>query len=250
MKIKTLKPLKHEFINAKTILLKVTPNTIIIKDKNSNIVKIKTDVGVTIEVGDEVEHDFDTLNSNFIIKEIIQDKTNKLVYILNSGVTNKVYTYLLPSLFYRNKYTYKTLMMDTYFLECFVSLQTNELVLCYRYSKLDLYTELQELITSHPNFTRLIYKNGYDYYCFNLNTKDLNNFILGKYSQLSDELKLKIKEFFKLKNDDYILMVLNKDKRLRQRLEDFYNMKISETQELEEIINDKDLINLNEVELN
>lgn len=246
MKIKTLNPLKHEFINAKTILLKVTPKTNIIRDENNNIVKLETDVGVTIEIGDEVGHNFETLNSNFIVKEILQDKTNKFIYILNSGIINKVYTYLLPSLFQRNKYTYKSLMIDTYFLECFVSLQTNELVLCYRYSKLDLYTELQELITSHPNFTRLVHKNGYDYYCFSLNINDLNSFILGKYSYLSNELKFKIREFFKLKKDDHILMVLNKDKRLKKKLEDFYNMKIHDSIELDEIPNDKDLINLDD----
>lgn len=244
MKIKTLNPLEHEFINAKTILLKITPETNIIRDKNNSIVKLETNVGVTIEIGDEIKHNFDTLLSEFIVKEIVESEKFKYYYKLNSGIINKTYKYLLPSLFLADKFTYNTMMINFYFLECYVSMFTNELVLCYRYSKLNLYTKLQELLISHPKFTRLIHNNGYDYYCFDVNKKDLNYFIQGKYSKLSQELKNNIKKFFKLKKNDVILQVIFKDKELKKQLELMYDIKLDDNLELDSKPDDKDLIDL------
>lgn len=240
------KNIKYEYKNARIINLLVRGVNVSLEYLDNSISKLSIEGVLTIEIDTEIGHDLSSIPTNFKVKKIVRnyelDKMGFEGYTLEMSVLNKSYYYLLPVLNINDKFNIDTLMCETYLMNTFVDRDNNLLILCYRYSKSDLYTELENTITSHPYFKKLYQANGFDYYCFSISGELVGLFLEGKYSKLPDWLKTKIKSFHNLRSRDFIMQVLNRDRELKKKLEMYFNVDIGDDIDLDDKPNDSELL--------
>jgi len=235
MSLLNINDLNTEFINARVIVIKCPISVEVTYDSDYFISSVRTKK-YEISVGNELEHNFENIPSKFkvlSIKELEMSKDGYRRFGLVCGVHNKVEQYLLPTLYVKNKFTPSTMMLDVYYLGSFISLEEKMLVVCYRYSRADLYRELESFLKTHPRFVKVNSVNTIDYYYFKINWDDVSNFIDGNYSKLSNNLKLNIINFYKLGRKDFITKVLYKDPTLKKEIESRLDILLDDTLELD-----------------
>lgn len=193
--------------------------TIVEKDE---IKELKIDDKI-FKIGDVFQHDLESITSGYKIKKIMQGADNikkyKYRFTLFSHLRNKSTSYILPLLGKVNNYFFT----DSYLINAYLSKDLNRLFLLYRYSKSDAYSVIEENILKHPNFVK-IHNDipGFDVFEFNIPErfhKDVNLYINGKYSKMSNDAKSMIKNFYNLNDKSRIWQVLNRDDSLRKELE-------------------------------
>jgi len=215
-------------------------NKITYKVKNARMVEMYTNTndveiivekdeikGIRIEdklfkVGDIFQHDLENIPSGYKIRKIMTGADGskyKHRFTLFSHIRNKSTSYLLPLLGKTNNYFFT----DSYLVNAYVSKSLDKLFLLYRYSKSDVYSTVEDNIFNHPNFVK-IHNNiaGFDVFEFDIPKRfytDVNLYINGKYSKISNEAKGLIRNFYNLSDKSRIWHVLTRDDSLKKELE-------------------------------
>jgi len=219
----SINQLKTEFISARELIIQCpSHSTEVFYDESNNITSLKIKGYADISVDDYIKHNFENIPSKFRVLSINRLKSNKSSvsrFGLLFGIHNKTELYLLPSLYIKKQYTQDLMMLEVYYMGSFLCLENKSLVVCYRYSRADLYTELEERLKNHPNFIKVESYNMFDYYYFKINEADIYKFIDGQYSLLSNGLKEKIIRFYFLSKKDFTYKVLYKDPQLKKEIE-------------------------------
>jgi len=197
--------------------------------KNNKIVGLKISDKI-FKIGDEFPHDRESIPSKYEIVGIEKGaKENKLYnhkYTLFTHFRNKTSTYILPCLMTKTNESRDYFMVDSYFINAYLTEDLQQIVLMYRFSKADLYFKLEQNILKHKCYAGTDTTHlGYDGFIMNIPEVHLNDvelFMNGKYSKLSGKLKADIKTFYNLNKKSRVVQILDKDKDLVTQMEKEY----------------------------
>ena len=185
------------------------------------------------------EFDFETgilgKKSTYHITCIERLQDNPKRYALLTHKRNKSSIYLLPILGQNKEFFSFTGRYD-YFINCYLTEDLQYLNLLYRYFSHDSYNHMEFRLTQHPKFCKH-YEVGPNHVIMQFKPNNLEidakEFLNGKYSKLTIQLKEKIVTFNDFNIEHHVVHILRKSEELRQRLSEFYDIKFSETDELE-----------------
>lgn len=208
-----------EVLNAREISLKfkdpIEFTTVDGKIIKANSISLEDELTVPIDA--EVE-------SIYKIESI--EKVTNFTIILKSSSLNKSSKFLLPIL-HEGIYSKEFFLYDTFlenvYLSSFSKEITPDIVLKYRYSESSIFNRFQVAVLKHPFYKDCI-SDGYSHllYKFTITDKykpDYNNFIRGRYSRFSDNLKKNILSFFNYTKNGTMGQILYKGEDRRKQLE-------------------------------
>ncbi len=242
MKINEFKNLlEYNVKNARVISVRINKDICSIIQEYKVINKIILPDNESIYLEQDIYSDNPNIFSPYTIKKIkfIKEGGNFYDFDLYSAIINKSSIYLVPSL-YNSDYQYDTLGMNSYFFNSYVS--KDKLVICYRKSLSKSYEMMINKIINHPDFIEIISNEYFDYLLFNINVYDLETFLEGKYSKLSNELKYKIKKFYSVNDNHKLAKILSKSEDLRKELELMFGVKIPKDMDLDDKPKNEELI--------
>lgn len=170
------------------------------------------------------------------------EKVNNSTYLLFTELRNRTSQYILPILGRltledktRKEFTKDTAnnieryCNDTYLINAYIEgsgegILTGYLYLKFRFSPHRTYQTLEQAIVSiHPLYVKTIdLGDSYTYVKFRIPKEfmnDLNLFMKGKYSMLSEQLKRKIIQFYHLKPESNMYQILHQGDIYRKKLE-------------------------------
>ena len=179
----------------------------------------------------------DPYNTLYPINMIYPSLEQDYLYIASVEDSNKANKFILPCLGQNSAF----FSFTSYMINSYVDQNRKYLLVRYRFSISEDYGKLEEELKKHKN-----YQGFYDVDSFSVVyrfaipkefQKDVETFLEGKYSGLSEKLKNRIRIFFSSNvNPEYvakILQVLYRSEKLRKKWEEDLGIKISEKAELE-----------------
>lgn len=177
-----------------------------------------------LKVGDKFQHNYPEIPGLYVISKIMKGATQnnyRCSYTILSYSRNKATSYILPCL---NKGDSSFFDVNGYLINAYIGEDLKKLYLIYRFSTTTFYGKLESRLISHPLFiTTIPSTKDFDVFVFSIppeHTDDIKLFLKGKYSKLSDSLKIKIKVFYKLPENSFIWKVLVKHKSLVDSMEE------------------------------
>tara|TARA_R100001463_G_scaffold26997_5_gene62840 strand:- start:19674 stop:20417 length:744 start_codon:yes stop_codon:yes gene_type:complete len=172
--------------------------------------------------------------------ESIQKKGYHL-YNLFSMQTSDSAIFLTPMIFD----TRAKLKWNTYFMNLFIwmeGMNDTNLYLLIRKGYSDSFQVLDKFIQDHSDFVDRLEVDDFSYiYIFTVPVnyeEDFLKFIKGKYSELSEELKVRILDFHAMKKTHEIYGILHKTKKRRIKVEKRIGQELPESAELYHIIDE------------
>jgi len=208
-------------------MMEVYTNAITVEEEvEFNTIKSIKIGNKTYKVGDNFVHELDGLPSSYYICKIEKggDPKEKYrhKYTFFSHLRNKTTTYVLPCLG-KDKFYFGT---ETYLVNAYLDEERESIYLLYRFGKTDNYGKIETNVLNHPLFVKMHNTlPGFDLFEFKIPEmflKDVELFVRGKYSKLSDKLKQNIKVFYQLHQRSRTWQILTKDKELVKEFEDYY----------------------------
>ena len=226
-----------EVINGYKINLKFTICPEIISNAEE-ILSIKVGTG-SLSLFDELKVPIDSkIQSVYEVNKI--EKLTDKAFSIYTTIETKTKQFILPCLDYNREYfLYDTFLENAYIRTEDSTLDMDSiecpLILLYRYSESELFKTFETRITKHPYFKGKKDINIYEVlYIFDIAPfkNDVEKFIEGKYSILSNKLKTSIINFHGYTQTGTMAQVLNKDSKLRQQMELQFNVPININSEL------------------
>lgn len=161
-----------------------------------------------------------TINNRLHVYEISDiDQLTDTCFLAHTMKRTKASFFVTPVLKENREY----FRWNQYFVNTFLSEDYERLMLLYRFFNVDNYKEFELSLTKNPLFSRLI---EYDFQHTAVEFKipedrkeDIQKFVQGLYSQMSNSYKAAILTFHGLKNDTLIGKVLFKADDRRKQLE-------------------------------
>lgn len=230
------KRLLIEANNGKSLFIDTTSVAFIDVNKNKDgyITSVSFEDKKTISLGDKIEIPLGNVTTIYEVLFIAVQDDNKSV-LLFSSIPTKTTTFLLPML---NKSKLQ-LKYDTYFVNAFLSKDTKHIILIYRFTGTNMYTEFEHSLMSDPLFIAHMDHNTYHVaYIFRIEERfkeDVDNFLNGKYSLFSKTLKERTQKFYGNTDLASTMKIINKDQGLRKSMEKHIGVPIPEDSELASI---------------
>ena len=192
------------------------------------IISIHIDDTYTIDIGQTVKYKGNIPYKINIIKETANG------YELIVAHKNKASLFILPIVgTTADDFFYFTLFCNAYIA---VEENTNCLALLYRFSGKADFLQFEQRLRQSPYFKKMLDPSPwFTLFIFDIPTeylKDYQNFCLGKYSELSENLKNKIFKFHKADINSALGHILYKSTKRRIRLQESLGIEISEDAEL------------------
>ena len=192
------------------------------------IISLNIDNNYTIDMGQTVKYKGNIPYKVNIIKEVTDG------YELIVAHKSKASLFLLPILGSRHDdFYYHTLFCNAYIT---VEKETNCLALLYRFSGRADFLRFEQRLRQLPSFKKMIDPSPwFTLFVFNIPTEyleDYQNFCLGKYSELSANLKDKIFKFHQADANSVLGQILYKSTKRRLRMQESLGIEISEDAEL------------------
>lgn len=229
-----------EVINGYQLNIKFSVFPEIIAD-SSDIISLKVGKG-SLSLFDKLSIPIDhKIISVYEINKI--EKSTDKAFRLYTTIGTKTKQFILPCLdFDREYFLYDTFLENVYIKTDSIDLGITPikypLFLLYRYSESELYKAFELRIIKHPHYRHRIDINNYEVlFIFDIENfgKDVDKFIKGKYSELSNKLKNQIMKFHKYVYGGTMHQILYRDPKLRKQLEIQFNVEISSNLELYDI---------------
>jgi hypothetical protein len=195
---------------------------------------------LTIEYADlkiAINEDFTIDEESYNITEINE---NKEFYILYVSKINKITLFSLPMFFDTRDVASTSNLINVYYGDS-NSGNNHNLYFHYRYNSEPRFKETERILTKDDYFVNETDVDRFHtVYQAKIPTKwifDFDKIIDGKYSKISNKFKLKIIKFHSLKSDKYLYQVINRDKKLLDKMELDLNVKIPDEIDLMSKIN-------------
>lgn len=229
-----------EIINGYQIDIKFTVFPEIVRDNNT-IISLKVGEG-SLSLFDVLKVPIDhRIISGYEVNKI--EKSTDKAFSLYTTIGTKTKQFILPCLeFNREYFLYDTFLENAYIKVSNLNLDLSSiqcpLFLLYRYSESELFKSFESRIVKHPHYRHRIDVNSYEVlYVFDIIKfkDDVDKFINGKYSTLSNKLKNSIMKFHDYTIGGKMYQILHKDSKLRKQLELQFNVEISSNLELYDI---------------
>jgi hypothetical protein len=190
------------------------------------------------------------INEDFIIDEesyhISEIYENDEFYTFYVSKINKITLFSLP-MFFDNRDTASTSsLINVYYGDN----HKNDLYFHYRYNSEPPFKETERILTNSEYFINEIdIDNFHTVYQTQIPTEytsDFDKIINGKYSKISSKFKVEIIKFHNLKPNKYLYQVINRDKKLLDKMEKDLDTKIPDDIDLMSKIN-LDSVNYNAI---
>lgn len=163
------------------------------------------------------------------------------LYHLYSMETSDSSIFLTPMLFK----TRAQVMWDTYFMNVFLWIEdvpTMRLHVLLRKGYTDAFNALESIIKDHEDFVDRLEVDDFSVmYVFNvpmIYEEDFLKFVKGKYSEMSEEYKVKILDFHSMKKTHEVYGILHKTKKRKTKVETRIGQNLPESAELYHIIDE------------
>ena len=224
----------YEVLNAFTVELQIKSPTILTIYDDSKISEICAST-FKLSRGEFMEFSYGNKDSKFFINSI--EYVNKGRYLIYSTKPTKSKHFMMPMLGYnRDFWHYKTWLYN-----CYLGVDTNDIVLTYRFGRNPKYLEFEKAVKNVPGYF-MTSDPDYDLVNFHFRIPDkfrksVLNFMDGKYSLLSAELKSKILKFHDYKLYGKTWQILYKDSKLREQMEIDFGVPIHVDLELYDVPN-------------
>lgn len=211
--------MRLELISGRELKLFVPPQDITIIEDDKYVInelQIK-DCKDKIQLNTILDVKIDTVIEHFIIKKII--KKDDAFMLLSSELT-KAYWSLLPLI----NLEYNTIKVHGFLHNVYFNRDNNELSLLYKHTLLykeDMRVLFILLRKLHNYKTDYLLEHDYQMFLFVItedNREIITHYEKGEYSLFPTTYKLHIKDYFNLKEDSYLNLVLYKDNRLNIQL--------------------------------
>jgi len=166
---------------------------------------------------------------------------NVLVYELIMAKQTKSNIFVLPMLSGERKLFF----YDTHLVNTFIGVQEHKacIALLYRWSSDPLFLKFENAIKQFKNFkTYIDFSENLVMYIFDVPTKhrkNYENFINGKYSELTSQYKTNLLKFHGMNIDGQIGQILFKSEKRKARLETKLGCQLDDNAELYSIIDPK-----------
>lgn len=224
--------INYEIPNAFTVELEIiSPSSMTNynKDKISEVIT----PDFSLKVGESITLSYGNKESRFFIYSI--DYIAKRKYRFFTTKITKARHFIMPCLGKTKDFWH----YNTWLHNCYIGLDTNDIVVAYRFGKNPKYLEFENSLRQYPNYF-MTSEPTYDLTCFHFripkeHKKDIELFIEGKYSQFSRLLKSKIMKFHGFTEDGQTWKILNKDSSLREQMELKFGMPVHKDLDLFDI---------------
>lgn len=169
------------------------------------------------------------------------EKKGTDLYYLYSMETSDSSIFLTPMLFK----TRSQVMWDTYFMNVFLwieNVSTMRLHVLFRKGYTDSFNALESIIKNHEDFVDRLEVDDFSVmYVFNvpmIYEEDFLKFVKGKYSEMSEEYKVKILDFHSMKKTHEVYGILYKTDARKVKVEKRIGQKLPASAELYHVINE------------
>lgn len=227
-----------------------TATTVTIKDPTC--VSIRVDGTAEIRQDDKTIHEIRHSGMSYAPGRIIPvqdglfridniEKKGTDLYYLYSMETSDSSIFLTPMLFN----TRSQVMWDTYFMNVFLWMEdvpTMRLHVLLRKGYTDSFNALESIIKNHEDFVDRLEVDDFSVmYVFNVSMiyeEDFLKFVKGKYSEMSEEYKVKILDFHSMKKTHEVYGILYKTDARKVKVEKRIGQKLPASAELYHVINE------------
>lgn len=220
--------------------------------KDPTCVSIRVDASAEIRMGDDVIHEIRHSGMSYAPGRIIpvQDglfrieniqKKGKHLYHLYSMETSDSSVFIAPMLFR----TRASIMWDTYFMNVFLWIEdipTMRLHVLLRKGYSESFNALDRTMKDHEDFVNRLEVDDFSFmYVFNvpmIYEEDFLKYVKGKYSEMSEEYKVKILDFHSMKKTHEIYGILHRTEKRKAKVEKRIGQDLPESAELYHIIDE------------
>jgi len=234
IKISDIAEIEYEIPSAWLVELTIKSPSLLTKYSGDKIDEIKC-FDYNIKVGESITLSYGGVSSEFKIVDI--EYVNKNRYRLYTTKHTKSKHFIMPCLGKDRKFWH----YDTWLINCYLGVETNDLVLEYRFSTNPKYLEFEHQLRLHTGYfmtTEISHSISlYHYRIPDKHRKDIKHFLLGKYSNFSIELKNKIMSFHNLQIHGKTWQILYKDSKLKEQMEVDFGVPIHKDLDLYDIPN-------------
>ena len=203
--------------------------------ENNQLACISYEGEISFKLQQEIEFNLKGVKSKFIIKQIDKQSDISGRYYLSCSTINLTSWFLMPLISCSSTQTKRWFGWDSYMINSYLNSNLKQLVIIYRFFPGALYATQESKLMTHENYLTMCDPTTYTVaytFCFkDLHYKDVEMFIDGKYSLISDVGKRKILNFHNNKKQE-LKDILNKSDSRREKLEEKFGMKLSEDIEL------------------
>lgn len=191
----------------------------------NKVISYKLNEKLVVNIND-VKHDY---NITKITK--ISDTS----FLISHTIPTETKYFLLPALGdFKQDYSFDDLLIN-----CYLSNGKGSIILVYRFISGTKFNLLDKYLKEHglfktltnPSYTTIAYEMEIPYQY----TRDINTFLMGKYSQLSTRLKERILAFHRYNRYGNMAKILYKDSQYRKQLEIELECAVPEGAELHSI---------------
>lgn len=220
--------------------------------KDPTCVSIRIDASAEIRMDDDVIHEIRHSGMSYAPGRIIpvQDglfrieniqKKGKHLYHLYSMQTSDSSVFIAPMLFR----TRASIMWDTYFMNVFLWIEdvpTMRLHVLLRKGYSESFDTLDRTMKDHEDFVDRLEVDDFSLmYVFNvpmIYEEDFLKYVKGKYSEMSEEYKVKILDFHSMKKTHEIYGILHRTEKRKAKVEKRIGQDLPESAELYHIIDE------------
>jgi len=200
-------------------------------ENDEHIINISLEDKFTIKKGDKFSLNIGKVKTVYEVVYIVIEKKGKSV-ILYTALPTKASLFLLPVL----GRTKNHLKVDSYFVNAYLDHTHKYLCLMYRFTGTQVYKEFEKSISTDPLCVSHLEHGKYHVvYIFKIPSgfkKDVVSFIEGKYSKFSKALKGRIQKFYGKEDSKPMIDVINRSEDLKNQIEDYLKVELSESSEL------------------
>ena len=222
----------YEVLNAFTAEFNIKSPSTMTTYEGSNISEVSAGQ-FKLAVGNFIELNYGNKESKFYIRSI--EYINKSRFVIYSTKPTKSKHFIMPILGHNRDFWH----YNTWLYNCYLGVDTNDIVLTYRFGRNPKYLEFEKTVRNVPGYF-MTSDPDYDLVNFHFRIPDkfrksVLYFMEGKYSLMSKELKNTIIKFHNYKEFGKTWQILYKDSKLREQMETDFGVPIHADLELYDI---------------
>lgn len=234
-KLKSKKIVDFELLSGRIASVCCSTNFIKEIKNKREIDTIIYDEEFTITIGDELNFKINDINSNFKIKKIIKN-TLKGRYYLLCDEDNFTNYFIFPLIVDNAKQNSDWFNLAEFTINSYLSENLNSIYVIARYFNTDRFKNWETKIKSNENYFKFFDPSpntvGYEFKIPEIFIPDLELFLDGKYSQMSDLAKNRITKFHNASKKGNLYGILHKTIERKKQLEEMLGIKLPDNIDL------------------
>ena len=218
-------------VDARRLYIDISNITFLKSKLDNSDHSVSIEDSFNIEKGDKIHLTINGTDYVYQIQHINIDEKNKLLILYSTNPT-KTTIFLLPIL----GGNLRQFEYDSYFVNAYLDVSYKFICLMYRFINTDVYKRFEHGIMTDPRCVSHM-EHGTDHVVFFFKIpssydEDVQRFIRGEYSKLSDLLRECIIDFNYYEDSIYIFNILDQSEALRRNMEIVLDVKLPKDAEV------------------